>query len=236
MCFSTEAYTCLDGVHSKLEKPHCICGSSFRSLFCCILPQQSDLLAAIHSWNDLYIDVQVSCCLCFFPVFRDFGSSWLRISAQLKLNGNAPLLFMCFMNCCCRFSDSVPTMADPPLIPEVNIEEAPKPKETPNPYQILKAKYDKMQSIMIRVQNGLDMVASCLEKVEALVTWKDPVASRILVAVLFIAAIAVKVFGIQILACCGVLWVLRPPCTRNSKPSPLVNLFTRVPTRGDQVL
>lgn len=127
-------------------------------------------------------------------------------------------------------------MVDLPEPQESSQEEASKPKESANPYQALKGRYEQVQGILVRLQNVADGIASHMEKVEALLTWRDPTASRIFSLVVFLAAIAVKSLGIQFFLCFGIIWSLRPPCFKNPIPPPPINFLGRLPSRGDQVL
>jgi hypothetical protein len=86
------------------------------------------------------------------------------------------------------------------------------------------------------VQNVLDGWAGSIERFHALVTWRDPTASAVLLALLLGYAAALCVLGLRPLVTLGLLWVFRPPALRDPCPPPPTNFVARLPTRADTTI
>lgn len=174
-----------------------------------------------NPWESIF-----GCLLCalfaFFPKF--FIAAVLMYFAGLMSLGY-------------RSPSQPPLMDENPLV----LEETKNDKnavdaDSHNPYISLKAKYDKLNLIAIKVQNALDMLATFMERIHALVTWRDPMATRLFTLVLFIIAVVVLAFGLRITLCIALVWQLRPPCLQKPTPPPPVSFFVRLPSKSDQVL
>lgn len=128
-------------------------------------------------------------------------------------------------------------MTDPVLMaPTEHGSNEDKSHEVSNPYSALKSRYDQIQSILVRIQKILDTIASFSERIHALLTWRDPVATRALTVALLFVLLAIAVLGIQVCIAFGLCWVLRPPILRDPFPAAPINFFKRLPSRSDQIL
>lgn len=83
------------------------------------------------------------------------------------------------------------------------------------------------------LQNVLDGWAATGERLQALLTWQDPVASALFTVLLGVLAVGLLVLGLRTLVIVGLLWVVRPPALRDPLPPPPANFIARLPTRGD---
>lgn len=87
-----------------------------------------------------------------------------------------------------------------------------------------------------QVQNVLDVWAATLERIQSLLTWRDPTASGVLLASLLGYAAALLLLGVRPLLVLGLLWIFRPPALRDPCPPPPANFIGRLPTRSDTTL
>lgn len=85
-----------------------------------------------------------------------------------------------------------------------------------------------------QAQNALDDVATTIERVLALLTWRDDVATSLLLCVLLVAAAAVWVVGLPALLAAAVLVDIRPPLLRD--PVPPQPRLAYLPSRSDQMV
>ena len=132
-------------------------------------------------------------------------------------------------------------MADPILmLPTPTEASSPSAERTPeqhgNPYLLLKSRYDQIQSTLVKIQKILDSIASFCEKVHALISWRDPVATRLLTIGLLIGIVAISLTGVRFCVCFGLCWMLRPPILRDTLPPPPINFFKRLPSKSDQII
>lgn len=105
-----------------------------------------------------------------------------------------------------------------------------------NPYTQLKRKLERLQGITLTVQNVMDDIATTLERLIALATWQDPLATMILVWTLGIIGTALLLLGVKPLLAGLALFVLRPPQLRTPWTPPPVALFARLPSRADRTV
>ena len=87
-----------------------------------------------------------------------------------------------------------------------------------------------------QVQNVLDTFATALERVQALLTWRDPMASAILLATLLVLAAATWLVGLPVVLAGVVLVDIVPPPFRDPLPSPTLILLRYLPSRSDQMM
>lgn len=105
-----------------------------------------------------------------------------------------------------------------------------------NPYTLLMSKYQMLVRIMLKVQNYADDLATALEKLQALGTWQDPVASSLWVGVLLVVACLIFFLGFSSVVAFALFWLARPPRLRTPTPPPPFNIFRRLPSRADKIM
>jgi hypothetical protein len=102
--------------------------------------------------------------------------------------------------------------------------------------EIIRMRYDRLRSVAGRIQTVVGDVATQGERVQALLSWRDPRATAVFVLVCLVSAIVMYVTPLQVLAALGGLYVMRHPRFRHRLPSVPVNFFRRLPARTDSML
>lgn len=86
------------------------------------------------------------------------------------------------------------------------------------------------------MQNVLDNLATALERLQALLTWQDPVATGILVGALLLLSAATWLLGLPAVLAAAVLVDIIPPPLRDPLPAPGLVLFRYLPSRSDRMM
>lgn len=102
--------------------------------------------------------------------------------------------------------------------------------------EIVRARYDRLRIVAGKIQNVVGDVASQLERIQALLSWRDPRATVMFVIFCFAAAIMLYVTPFQVLALLTVFYVMRHPRFRHKTPAAPLNFFRRLPARTDSML
>ncbi|KAL6651746.1 hypothetical protein ACP70R_010671 [Stipagrostis hirtigluma subsp. patula] len=102
--------------------------------------------------------------------------------------------------------------------------------------EIVRMRYDRLRSVAGRIQTVVGDIATQGERVQALLSWRDPRATAIFVLFCLIAAIVLYVTPLQVLAALAGFYVMRHPRFRHRLPSVPVNFFRRLPARTDSML
>ena len=89
--------------------------------------------------------------------------------------------------------------------------------------------YDQVVSIALTVQNLMDDIACINERLYAVATWRDPVASALLLILLAVSTLLVYLLGLPLLLAVAIVYVLRPPGLRDPEPVPPDCYFMRLP-------
>ncbi|GMI75886.1 multiple C2 domain and transmembrane region protein 7 [Hibiscus trionum] len=101
---------------------------------------------------------------------------------------------------------------------------------------IVRMRYDRLRSVAGRIQTVVGDIASQGERLQALLSWRDPRATTIFVILCLVAAIVLYVTPFQVIALLSGFYVLRHPRFRHKTPSPPINFFRRLPARTDSML
>lgn len=101
---------------------------------------------------------------------------------------------------------------------------------------IIRTRYDKLRAIGARVQNILGDVATQGERVQALVTWRDPRATAIFVGLCLMVAFVLYLVPPKIIAMAFGFYYFRHPLFRDRMPSPALNFFRRLPSLSDKIM
>ncbi|KAM0046573.1 putative C2 domain, phosphoribosyltransferase, C2 domain superfamily [Helianthus debilis subsp. tardiflorus] len=107
---------------------------------------------------------------------------------------------------------------------------------TSRPPDIIRMRYDRLRSIMGRMQTVVGDMATQGERFQSLLSWRDPRATSLFVTFCLLAAIVLYVTPFQVVAILTGLYVLRHPRFRHKLPSVPVNFFRRLPARTDCML
>lgn len=101
---------------------------------------------------------------------------------------------------------------------------------------IVRMRYDRLRSVAGRIQTVVGDMATQGERLQNLLSWRDPRATTIFVIFCLIAAIILYTTPFQVIAVVFVLYLLRHPRFRYRLPSAPLNFFRRLPARSDSML
>ncbi|KAL3569129.1 hypothetical protein D5086_029019 [Populus alba] len=107
---------------------------------------------------------------------------------------------------------------------------------TSRPPDIVRMRYDRLRSIAGRIQTVVGDLATQGERLQSLLSWRDPRATALFVLFCLIAAIVLYVTPFQVVALLTGFYVLRHPRFRHKLPSVPLNFFRRLPARTDCML
>lgn len=107
---------------------------------------------------------------------------------------------------------------------------------TSRPPDIVRMRYDRIRSIAGRIQTVVGDLATQGERLQSLLSWRDPRATALFVLFCLIAAIVLYVTPFQVVALLLGFYVLRHPRFRHKLPSVPLNFFRRLPARTDCML
>ncbi|CAM6123992.1 unnamed protein product [Calypogeia fissa] len=102
--------------------------------------------------------------------------------------------------------------------------------------QVLKTRYERLRGFAGRIQNFLGEAATQGERLQALLSWRDPRATSIFVTFCLIAAIVLYVTPFRVVAVLIGVYVLRHPKFRDPLPAVPLNFFRRLPSLSDRIL
>lgn len=101
---------------------------------------------------------------------------------------------------------------------------------------LVRMRYDRLRSVAGRIQTVVGDIATQGERVQALLSWRDPRATVLFVTLCLVAAIVLYVTPFQILALLAGFYFLRHPRFRHKMPSAPINFFRRLPAMTDSML
>lgn len=106
---------------------------------------------------------------------------------------------------------------------------------TKNP-ELVRMRYDRLRSVAGRIQTVVGDVATQGERIQALLSWRDPRATAIFIIFCLLAALVLYVTPFQVLAVLAGFYAMRHPRFRHRLPSAPINFFRRLPARTDSML
>ncbi|XP_072963949.1 FT-interacting protein 7 [Typha angustifolia] len=107
---------------------------------------------------------------------------------------------------------------------------------TSRPPDIVRLRYDRLRSVAGRIQTVVGDLATQGERLQSLLSWRDPRATALFVTFCLVAAIVLYVTPFRVVAFLTGLYVLRHPRFRYKLPSVPLNFFRRLPARTDSML
>ncbi|KAJ0988139.1 hypothetical protein J5N97_006495 [Dioscorea zingiberensis] len=107
---------------------------------------------------------------------------------------------------------------------------------TSRPPEIVRMRYDRLRSVAGRIQTVVGDLATQGERLQNLLSWRDPRATALFVTFCLIAAIVLYVTPFRVVAFLAGLYLLRHPRFRHRLPSVPLNFFRRLPARTDSML
>ncbi|KAG9441211.1 hypothetical protein H6P81_017065 [Aristolochia fimbriata] len=102
--------------------------------------------------------------------------------------------------------------------------------------ELVRMRYDRLRSVAGRIQTVVGDIATQGERVQALLSWRDPRATAIFVTFCLIAAMVLYVTPFQVIAVIAGFYLMRHPRFRHRLPSVPINFFRRLPARTDSML
>ncbi|KAL1198146.1 Multiple C2 domain and transmembrane region protein 9 [Cardamine amara subsp. amara] len=101
---------------------------------------------------------------------------------------------------------------------------------------IVKMRYDRLRSVAGNVQSVAADIAGQGERVQALLSWRDPRATAIFVTFCFVIAMALYITPFKLVALLSGYYFMRHPKLRHRIPSVPINFFRRLPAMADSML
>lgn len=102
--------------------------------------------------------------------------------------------------------------------------------------EVIRVRYDKLRTLGARVQTVLGDIAAQGERVQALVTWRDPRGTGIFVGMCLVVAFMLYLVPPKMVAMAFGFYYLRHPIFRDRTPSPALNFFRRLPSLSDRIM
>ncbi|XP_045825237.1 FT-interacting protein 3-like [Trifolium pratense] len=100
----------------------------------------------------------------------------------------------------------------------------------------LQKRYDRLRGISGRLLAVMGDLATQGERVESLISWRDPRATVLFLIFCFIAVIVTYFVSVRFLIFISVTYVLRPPRCRFDLPAFPQNFLRRMPAKSDSML
>ncbi|ERN12887.1 hypothetical protein AMTRI_Chr07g78610 [Amborella trichopoda] len=101
---------------------------------------------------------------------------------------------------------------------------------------VVRMRYDRLRSVAGRIQTVVGDMATQGERLQSLLSWRDPRATSLFLTWCLAAAIVSYAVPFQLLLTAAGLYALRPPKFRSRLPSPALNFFRRLSARADSLL
>ncbi|KAI5443658.1 hypothetical protein KIW84_012345, partial [Lathyrus oleraceus] len=102
--------------------------------------------------------------------------------------------------------------------------------------EAVRMRYDKLRTLGARVQTVLGDLATQGERVQAVVTWRDPCATGIFIFLCLVVAMILYLVPSKMVAMAFGFYYLRHPIFRDRLPSPGLNFFRRLPSLSDRIM
>ncbi|CAK7324334.1 unnamed protein product, partial [Dovyalis caffra] len=103
------------------------------------------------------------------------------------------------------------------------------------PPDIIRARYDRLRMLAARVQTVLGDFATQGERVQALVSWRDPRATKLFIGVCLAITLILYVVPPKMVAVTLGFYYLRHPMFRDPMPPVSLNFFRRLPSLSDRL-
>ncbi|GLT63070.1 hypothetical protein SLA2020_356630 [Shorea laevis] len=104
------------------------------------------------------------------------------------------------------------------------------------PPDIIRARYDRLRMLAARVQTVLGDFATQGERVQALVSWRDPRATKLFIGWCLAITLVLYVVPPKMVAVALGFYYLRHPMFRDPMPSASLNFFRRLPSLSDRLM
>ncbi|KAL6973325.1 hypothetical protein U1Q18_027505 [Sarracenia purpurea var. burkii] len=140
-----------------------------------------------------------------------------------------------------RFRPKIPAGMDTRLsqaetVDPDELDEEFDPIPSSKPVDIIRARYDRLRTLAARVQTVLGDLATQGERVQALVSWRDPRATKLFVGMCLAIAIILYAVPPKMVAVALGFYFLRHPMFRETMPPASFNFFRRLPSLSDRLI
>ncbi|KAA8542391.1 hypothetical protein F0562_023473 [Nyssa sinensis] len=102
------------------------------------------------------------------------------------------------------------------------------------PPDIIRVRYDRLRALAARVQTVLGDFATQGERVQALVSWRDPRATKLFIGVCLAITVVLYAVPPKMVAVALGFYFLRHPMFRDPMPPASLNFFRRLPSLSDR--
>ncbi|KAL1373321.1 protein QUIRKY [Arachis hypogaea] len=104
------------------------------------------------------------------------------------------------------------------------------------PAEVIRVRYDRLRMLAARVQTVLGDFATQGERVQALVSWRDPRATKLFIGVCLVITIILYTVPPKMVAVALGFYFLRHPMFRDPMPPASLNFFRRLPSLSDRLM
>lgn len=104
------------------------------------------------------------------------------------------------------------------------------------PPDVIRVRYDRLRILAARVQTVLGDFATQGERVQALVSWRDPRATKLFIGVCLAITMVLYVVPPKMVAVALGFYYLRHPMFRDPMPPASLNFFRRLPSLSDRLM
>ncbi|KFK35325.1 hypothetical protein AALP_AA5G269900 [Arabis alpina] len=101
---------------------------------------------------------------------------------------------------------------------------------------IVKMRYERLRSIASRAQTVVGDIAGQGERVQALLSWRDPRATSVFMVLCLVSSVVLYVVPFKVFVLLAGIYIMRHPRFRRKTPPGLVNFFRRLPAKTDCML
>ncbi|KAK9114103.1 hypothetical protein Syun_020900 [Stephania yunnanensis] len=141
-----------------------------------------------------------------------------------------------------RFRPRVPTggmdvrLSQADRVDPDELDEEFDPIPSVKPAEVIRMRYDRLRVVAGKVQRVLGDIAAQGERVEALVSWRDPRATRLFIGVCLLVAVVLYIVPAKMVAVALGFYFLRHPMFRDPSPPASLNFFRRLPSLSDRLM
>lgn len=140
-----------------------------------------------------------------------------------------------------RFRPRMPSHMDIRLshadaVDEDELDEEFDPIPSQKPPELVRMRYDRLRCLAARIQMVLGDFATQGERIQALLSWRDPRATGIFIAFCFIISLILYIVHFKMVAVLLGFYFLRHPRFREPMPPSSLNFFRRLPSLADRIL
>jgi hypothetical protein len=104
------------------------------------------------------------------------------------------------------------------------------------PPEVVRARYDRARMVGARLQAMVGDVATQAERLQALVSWRDPRATGMFVGLCVVVAMMLYMVPMKVVAVVAGFYYLRHPMFRDRMPAPVINFFRRLPSMSERIM